>query len=230
VLSLRAVNWRQAARWALEPRPGAVRRLPLGPGRGLSLAANPRASLDQWLGLFESELAPHVRRFCRLGISCVDVGGYDGYYSLVFAKLCRAPVFTYEPDGDAYERCRRNVALNLEVGRWIELRAVAVGAAPGPGTVALDEEFFPLPVGLVKVDVDGAEADVLAGAERILATQHPNVIVETHAPGLEVACAEALVRAGYAPRVVTSRRLFPQDRRWPTPQSQIHNRWLVAAA
>jgi Methyltransferase FkbM domain len=201
----------------------------MGPGRGLRLAANPLASLDQWLGLFESELWPHVRRFCRVGTSCVDVGGYDAYYSLVFAKLCRAPVFAYEPDGVAHERCLRNVVLNPEVGPWIELRRVAVGAVAGPGSVALDDEFFPLPVGIVKIDVDGAEADVLTGAERFLVSQHPNVIVETHAPWLEIACGEALVRAGYAPQVVTPRRLFPQDRRWPTPSSQVHNRWLVAA-
>jgi methyltransferase FkbM-like protein len=224
------VTWRHAARWALEPRPDTVRQLPLGPGRGLRLAANPLASLDQWLGLFESELAPHVRRFCRFGTSCVDVGGYDAYYSLVFAKLCRAPVFTYEPDGEAYERCQINLALNPGPGRWIELRPVSVGAVLGPGTVALDHEFFPFPIGLVKIDVDGAELDVLAGAERVLASQHPSVIVETHAPGLEAACGQALLRAGYAPLVVTPRRLFPQDRRWPTSSSQVHNRWLVAAA
>jgi len=118
----------------------------LGPGRGLRLAWNPVAPLDQWVGLFESELAPYVRRFCRAGTSCVDVGGYDAYYSLVFAKLCRGPVFTYEPDREAYQRCRRNMSLNPEVGRWIELRRVAVGAAPGPGTVALDDELFASPI------------------------------------------------------------------------------------
>lgn len=224
------MNWRQAARWALEPRPDAVRRLPLGPGRGVRLAANRLAPLDQWLGLFESELAPHVRRFCRPGNSCVDVGGYDAYYSLVFAKLCRAPVFTYEPDPEAYGRCQHNVALNPDVGQWVELRPAAVGAVSGPGTVALDDESFSLPIGLVKIDVHGTEDDVLSGAERLLAGQRPNVIVETHSPGLEAACGEALLRAGYAPRVVTPRRLFAQDRRGPTPSPQVHNRWLVAAA
>jgi len=70
---------RRAARGVARPRPGTVRRLPLGPGRGLRFEADPYPSADFWLGLFESELAPHVRRLCSPGAACADIGSYNGY-------------------------------------------------------------------------------------------------------------------------------------------------------
>jgi hypothetical protein len=65
---------RRFVRGLVEPREGASRRLPLGVGSGIRLQGDREPSLDQWVGLFEFELAPYVRRFCKLGTRCVDVG------------------------------------------------------------------------------------------------------------------------------------------------------------
>jgi hypothetical protein len=163
----------------------------------------------------------------------VDVGAYNAYYALTFAKLTRQPVLSYEPDPVALARSRRNLALNPTLAPLIELRAVAVGARPDPRVVTLEAELLPRieqvrsAAWMLKIDVEGAELDVLKGAARVLELMHPHVIVETHSEGLEDACAEALVEAGYLPRIVTQRRLFPQDRSWP-PGTRRHNRWLVA--
>ena len=54
-----------------------------------------------------------------------------------------------------------------------------------------------------------------------------SIIVETHAPELEDACASALIEAGYAPRVVTQRKRLASNRSWP-PGTPGQNRWLVA--
>ncbi len=215
----------------LEPRPGATRRLPLGPAAGIRLEADPHVSLDQWVGLFESELAPWVRRFCRTGTRCVDVGAYNAYYALTFAKLARAPVLSYDPDVEALARVRRNLALNPKLATLVELRPVAVGARSGPGVVTLDDELADWADAgatgcLVKVDVEGAEFEVLAGAAHTLARLRPHLIVETHSLELEVACADALLAAGYAPVIVTQRKLLPQDRSWTGGSG--HNRWLIA--
>ena len=72
------------------------------------------------------------------------------------------------------------------------------------------------------IDVDGAELGVLAGARRLLVDSRPHVILETHSAELEDGCAQLLIEAGYAPRVVTQRRILPQNR------PAEHNRWLVA--
>jgi len=96
----------------------------------------------------------------------------------------------------------------------------------GDGVVRLDDELADgagiRPVGLLKVDVDGPEVEVLTGARRLLAERRPHVIVETHSPALERECARLLAEAGYRPRVVAHRRRLPQDR------PGTHNRWLIA--
>ena len=69
--------------------------------------------------------------------------------------------------------------------------------------------------------------EVLRGAREFLLLARPHLIVETHAPELEGACASALIEAGYSPRVVTQRKLLPSDRSWP-PGTPGQNRWLIA--
>jgi hypothetical protein len=221
---------RRLIRRLVEPAPGSVRRIPVGPARGIRLRAEPAAtaSADLWVGLFESELGPWVRRFARPGVLSVDVGANSGYYTLVFAARTHAPVVAYEPDSAARARLQDNLALNPWLAPYVDLRSSLVGAPAAAqassDTVALDEDLAdPSAIGLLKIDVDGPERDVLAGSRRLLEGGAP-VIVETHSPELEDACAGLLVEAGYRPRIVTARRLAPQDRSAP------HNRWLVAEA
>jgi hypothetical protein len=190
-------------------------------------------SADYWLGLYEYELATWLRRLCRAGTRCVDVGAYNGYYALTLAKLTGAPVLSYEPDSEAMARCRRNLALNPTLAPLIELRAVSVGARCAGGSVSLDDELLPRArrtrpsCWLLKLDVEGAELEVLQGAQQFLELMRPHLIVETHSAELEEACGQALRAAGYSPRVVTQRRVLRQDRSWP-PGIPSHNRWFVA--
>lgn len=222
----RRVPLRQQIRRLVEPAPGTIRRIPAGPARGITFGAEPAAtaSADMWVGLLESEIAPYVRRFCRPGAVCVDVGASAGYYALTFARRCRAPVVAYEPDPAALERFTRNLGLNPSLASLIEVRARAVADVDGPGSVTLDTDLPDIgQVGLLKVDVEGAEAAVLHGARRLLVDTRPDVILETHSAELEDVCARQLIDAGYAPRVLTPRRILPQHR------PATHNRWLVAA-
>lgn len=224
---------RRLARRLFEPRPGTTRKLPLGLAAGITFEADPDASLDHWFGLFESELAPWLRRLCQAGTRCVDVGAYNAYYSLTFAKLSRAPVLSYEPDSDAVARSRRNLMLNPTLAPLIQLRPVAVGPRSDAVVVTLDDELLPAierarpGTWVLKVDVEGAELGVLKGATEFLALARPHVIIETHSAELEDACASALLAAGYSPTIVTQRKLLRQDRSWP-PGTPRHNRWLVA--
>jgi hypothetical protein len=220
------VDGRQIIRRLVEPPAGGTRRIPLGPASGLMLASEPAAtaSADLWVGLFESELAPYVRRFCRPGLAAVDVGANSGYYTLMLAHRCHAAVVAYEPDPEARERLARNLNLNPEIASRVEVRATAVADVQTDDAVTLDDDLAETgPVGLLKIDVDGGEVGVLTGARRLLDEQHPSVILETHSLDLETTCAQLLLDAGYAPRVVTARRMLRQNR------PAEHNRGLVAA-
>jgi hypothetical protein len=190
-------------------------------------------SLDFWLGLYESELAGWLGRMCQPKTHCVDVGAYNGYHALVFAKLTRRPVLSYEPDSRGVARSQRNLTLNPQLAPLIELRQIALGATARPGTATLDAELLPRIRGqrsagwMLKIDVDGPELEVLRGAREFLLLARPDLIVETHSAELEHACASVLIDAGYSPVVVTQRRLLPSDRSWP-PGTPGQNRWLAA--
>ena len=206
---------------------GRVRRLPLGLGRGLRMELHPSSPLDMYLGLYEYELAPHVRELCRPGHVCFDIGAFDGYYSLVFSRLTASRVIVFDADPEACERIRRNCDLNPELGRRVEIRRsfVAFETNPAESCVALDDLVrdgdVPVP-DLLKLDVDRAELSALTGAKEMLARRRPHLIVEVHSTELERQCAELMLELGYTPLIVSQRRRLRENR--PIE----HNRWIVA--
>jgi hypothetical protein len=164
-----------------------------------------------YLGLYELEIARHIRRLCRRGMVCFDIGGQYGWHALAFAKL-GAKVVTFEPDADVLQTLRRNLKLNPE------LKVDVVERFVGTGALRLDELG---PADFIKVDVDGGELDVLRSAGETLG-RVSGLIVETHSPELERECGRLLMEQGLRVLVVSQRLLWPDLR--PIP----HNRWLVA--
>jgi FkbM family methyltransferase len=139
---------------------------------------------------------------------------------LLAASVDGVRVTAFEPDDAARRRAEANIERN-GFRAAVEIRAEAVGSAAatssfsiglGPenrlvrdgaasnGTrlrtvdiVALDE-VVDGPVAVLKIDVEGEELAVLDGAERVLARDHPVVIVEANAPE---ALTERLASLGY---------------------------------
>jgi FkbM family methyltransferase len=50
---------------------------------------------------------------------------------------------------------------------------------------------------LLKIDVEGAEVDVLHGALKTLNQLHPKILLATHSQTLKQTCVDLLVRSGY---------------------------------
>lgn len=67
---------------------------------------------------------------------------------------------------------------------------------------------------LIKVDTEGHEAQVLAGAQYILATGHPDWLIECHGVAYGAACTEALTAAGYDPELIRHPHYAPEGRMW----------------
>lgn len=123
----------------------------------------------------------------------VDIGANIGIYSLLAAER-GAHVIAVEPDARSIERLRENVALN---GYDVEIHRAAVSDAPGTvrmttdldmgnhlvleqdggarteevPALTLDELLGDRIAAGVKIDVEGAESLVLAGARRALASK-----------------------------------------------------------
>jgi FkbM family methyltransferase len=147
-----------------------------------------------------------IRRLCTLNptlpveLLCLAVGKEDGLAHLAMmpdrsmAKLATSP---FQPDADALDE--------------IEVRLRTIDALVREATIP--------PPDLVKIDVEGAECDVLAGAAETLRRWRPTVLLEAHSGSLEDECACTLRSLGY-----------PVRRVGPPPRGEDHTRHLLAVA
>jgi FkbM family methyltransferase len=164
-----------------------------------------------------------VRRLLAPGMAAVDVGANLGYYLLLIESAVGAAgsVVCFEPDAGNLIELQRNVQANGFGNASVV--AAAVGAADGAAAlrsginaaVAADgagDCEVPLVrldtalagrVDFLKIDVEGYEGEVLAGARRILAEQRPALFLEVHpgflaAPHTTDGILGRLAEAGYA--------------------------------
>jgi FkbM family methyltransferase len=78
--------------------------------------------------------------------------------------------------------------------KTIRLDSLLGGVRPGPG--------------LLKIDVEGAEVLVLAGAQRLLRHSRPTIMLEVRNQDACRGCVDLLHAAGYAVRQIVGRHLF----------------------
>ncbi len=211
----------------LLPQGARFRRLPLGLGRGLVMEIDFDRDARFWLGLYEIELARHVRELCVPGMSTFDLGSESGYYAIVFARRSGGRALAVEADAMTCERLRRNVDANASLSQRIDVLDARVARLTdaATGAVSIDDlayqegGFIP---DLVKMDVEGSEVAALRGAQRLLAERKPHVIIETHSEDLDAGCRWLLEDHGYALQTVEPRRWLPEVR------TLGFNRWVVA--
>lgn len=123
------------------------------------------------------------------GSSVLDLGGNIGLFSLSCARrIPNARIFTYEPGPPNYRIFEANCLVNPDLGSRIELRRAAVGGTTREDNWSFDEANpggsslfgkqgkpcrvkisafadvimnLPKPIALVKIDVEGAEFEIL---------------------------------------------------------------------
>lgn len=159
-------------------------------------------------GCYEAHFADLFRYLVTRADRCVDVGANVGVHTIRLAKLVGASgeVIAIEPDPDLASRADGNIRLNrLSNVRVIQAAAAdrdATALLYSPGiadanrgrasllhhthltgltqevpTVTIDEVCRD-PVALIKIDVEGTEAAVVAGAAATIARDHPAIIFE----------------------------------------------------
>ncbi len=177
------------------------------------------------------ELEPVEREFVSgalvPGMRCVDVGANIGFFSLLMARLvgARGHVTAFEPGPANFRFLERNLALHgmdnvralqLAAGSRQETRPLRVDRAgtknsffAGRGSRAVDVQVTTIDAAVeradfVKIDVEGAELEVLAGMDKTLASGCRSMLVEWnprllilagHSPD---ALPRALARHGFA--------------------------------
>ncbi|HEY6166872.1 MAG TPA: FkbM family methyltransferase [Verrucomicrobiae bacterium] len=147
-----------------------------GPFRGARVTMKPRDSLRKILGIYEHELNGWIEAALHRSDRVVDVGANDGYFTFGCAAAFRrlgkpGEIIAFEPQERHVAKLRESVNEQRPGATEITLVASLVGAREGAGMTTLDALRWKTgdPEArsgtLLKIDVEGAEMDVLAGAD-----------------------------------------------------------------
>jgi FkbM family methyltransferase len=161
-------------------------------------------------GTWEPAVIRAVAATVKTGMTVIDVGAHIGYYTLVFAKCTGADgrVYSFEPLPANFDLLQKNVRLNdlrqvhtipkAVFSRNQEITLTVPDDQPHSGNgsmylqagvaqtrinaVSLDSfckesEIRP---DVLKMDVEGAEYEVLMGAREIIEQCRPKLLIELH--------------------------------------------------
>lgn len=228
--------------------PGSVRRICMGPLRGMVFRTGAITGLSGWYSGTERAHQRSFENVVRSGDVVMDAGANWGLHTLYLSRLVgkNGLVIAIEPFPPAFDELqwhiRANGCLNIRV------LSCALGKANGeapftPGESAstgglsavrteiprqrteisvvvrtLDsvvEELGIEHLRLVKIDVEGAEAEVLSGACRVMERWRPHFVIDLHTPMQDVLVANTLVERGYRLRRLKGPLIFRTDTGWP---------------
>jgi FkbM family methyltransferase len=183
-----------------------------GAAAGLRIPIHPRREKFYWTGAYESEMQAALGGLLRPGMSFWDVGAHAGFMTLLGSRLVGklGSVHAFEPSAPNRERLNASIRAN-DAGN-VAVHCVAVTQTSGTVTLhrhgstsmwttvaelgdspaaevpssTLDElsAWLGIP-DVIKIDVEGAEADVLRGASRLLDSGLPKFLIELDAGTLE---------------------------------------------
>jgi FkbM family methyltransferase len=182
----------------------------------------------------------------REGDTVIDVGANWGLHTLLLSQCVgrRGRVIAAEPEPRALSelvwhlnanKCdnvkvyRCAVGDRIGTGRFVASESAYTGhlaadKADSSGisvhvttidSIVCDESIQQLR--LVKIDVEGAEASVLAGSPKTLREERPFFIIDLHTPEQDAAVAQILCDAEYELSRIDGSLIKHPDRGWPDP-------------
>jgi len=187
-----------------------------GPMRGVKWVVGSSVR-SCWLGTYERQTQELLAACTKTGQVAVDCGANVGFFTIMLSRLLgeSGRVIAFEPLPANARQLREHLELN-DI-RNVSFYEAATGAETGRQKFALGDsttqgrltdegdlevEVHALddlvtsgripPPDVVKIDVEGAERDVLEGARRTLAAQRPSLIIATHGWRAHEACLELL--------------------------------------
>jgi FkbM family methyltransferase len=212
-------------RWPLSLIPPDTKvRILRGPIRGMKWVkgAGPNA---YWTGTYEVVRMREFADALKQGDVVYDVGANVGIYSLnaSFQVGNSGWVYAFEPLERNLNYLRQHLALNnLQNCTVLETaicntegtlafsaadRQPSMGRLSPSGEIAVPSTTLDIcvygeqrlrPPNVLKIDVEGAEFEVLSGATRGITEFHPTIFLEVHGAELHRTCRDFLVAKGYS--------------------------------
>jgi FkbM family methyltransferase len=190
-----------------------------------------------WRGTYELPVQAALVRLLGPGKVLYDVGGGIGFYSLLAARW-GAKALVFEPDAYNAGCIRRHAEVNGGISKvevvksavyshtgWVALKPADQSRGHGnahvlagqpAGSLAkvpctrLDDFVGGRPApNVVKVDVEGAESEVLKGAEKVFAGPRPHLICEVHDASNAQFVEQWLNKMGYELQWLEPPETFP---------------------
>lgn len=152
----------------------------------------------------EAPLIEWAKEFLRPEVTFVDIGAHVGTYALSYAPLCKA-VYAFEPQRLTFCRLCAGISLNrltnvypknvalADSSRSAELKIISTDGG-GSSIKNLTSNINPIgteivecrtldsyaleSVGFIKIDVEGAELEVLKGATNTIQAYKPKILME----------------------------------------------------
>jgi len=198
------------------------------------------------LGSYEFEQSELIFNALSSGRTFIDIGANHGYYTLMASRRVEKAglVIAYEPEPKNFDMLSRHVRWNRLTNT--QLRPFAVGAENGTGrfargngtgtgklskegdievsVVQLDQEVqqHGWQPNVLKVDVEGAEMEVLRGAAETLRVHRPDVFLSTHGDQVHTECCRFLNRLGYQLSPILGEQLESTTEIYATRRSSHH--------
>lgn len=185
-----------------------------------------------WLGTYEAYKQLTFKKVISASSVVYDIGANVGFYSLLASRLVgpHGLVYAFEPLPGNVEVLRAHLKLNKV--KNVEVLNLAVSSSNGeanfaPGeynslgclaaegsirvrTVTLDEivsSGTARPPNVLKIDVEGAELEVLRGSRNVLAQHKPTIFLATHNGQVHNCCCELLTTYGYSLASLTKKSI-----------------------
>ncbi len=203
-------------------------RIKFGIAKGLQMVLDPQHDTQVLLGLAEAEIAQDFRKLAIQADIFLDVGAAYGYYSLVFAKWNpKGKIYLFDASPAFLPIQKENFKLN-NFSNEISPVSKFVSNQNSDSTIAVDAVLEKMSIGLkalIKIDVEGAELDVLKGCEKSMENHFLSFVIETHTLDLERECVAFLQKRGYSATIKK-----PAFWRTFIPEKRIvaHNQWIIA--
>ncbi|MBZ5701823.1 MAG: FkbM family methyltransferase [Acidobacteriia bacterium] len=181
-----------------------------GPLKGLRMRVDWTTQRSFAYGTWEPAVTEVLQAQIQPGMTALDIGAHVGFYSLLLARLVgpRGRVISFEPMPDNFARLVENLRLNqlqqvtpvnlAVLARSGELEANVPEGEPYSGSISLYQdygtprirvratsldEFFANSaerLEFIKMDVEGAEGEVLRGGIETLRRFRPRFLIELH--------------------------------------------------